>query len=216
MSYDELKQERRPHGRIGLYGGSFDPIHNGHLILARDALEELNLDIVIFIPAFLSPHKGQHPPAPAEARWEMVLAAIGDEPGFAADDIELRRGGVSYTITTVFDYKVRFPEAELFYFIGEDNLHEIHTWYRFEELVRLVRLVLLSREGNMGGLPKGEGNLELLGEVPRISRKISISSSEIRKRIAMGKSIRYLMPEKAVEVLYRYGLYADREACRFS
>src|SRR6266853_1833443 len=108
--------------RLGLYGGTFDPIHHGHLILARDAIEQLALDRVIFIPAALSPHKLATSPAPAEARRGMVSAAIADEPRFEMDDSEIHRTGPSFTIETVEHMLAVHPHAELFYFIVSDNL----------------------------------------------------------------------------------------------
>ena len=130
--------------RIGLFGGSFDPIHIGHLVLAREAREQLELDRVIFIPAAISPHKLHREPAPAEARLEMVCAAIAGEPGFEADDCELTREGPSYTVDTARLMRARWPGAELFYFIGEDNLAKLDTWREIETLRELVHFVVLS------------------------------------------------------------------------
>lgn len=193
--------------RIGLYGGSFDPIHHGHLILARDALEQLELDKVLFIPAYLSPHKTSYPPASPQARWEMLLAAIENEPHFEATDIELQKKSVSYTFSTVLEIQQQYPEAELFYFIGQDNLKEIHTWYRIEELVHLVRFVIFSRNSSMEVEKKRFVSTILPADTPWICRNIEISSSQIRERVTNGLSIRYFMPEKSLEVLYRYKLY---------
>jgi nicotinate-nucleotide adenylyltransferase len=186
--------------RIGLFGGSFDPIHVGHLILAREAKEQLSLDRVIFIPAAISPHKLHRTLAPAEARLEMVRAAVGDEPGFEVDDCELRREGPSFTIDTVRLMKERNPGAALFYFIGEDNLEKLHTWREIEELRRLMQFVVLAR--NEGGVAC---------EFPRVCRQIDVSSTEVRKRVARGQSIRYLLPASACEVIYRNGLYQNEE-----
>src|ERR1043166_2936583 len=107
--------------RIGLYGGTFDPVHHGHLILARDAIEYLELQRLIFIPNTISPHKQTRRAAPARLRCEMLAAAIKDEPRFELDDSELTRGGTSYTIDTVLPLRERHPDADLFYIIGEDN-----------------------------------------------------------------------------------------------
>ena len=123
--------EMNPRQKIGLFGGSFDPIHHGHLILARDAMEQLGLEKVIFIPANISPHKLDHPPAPAHARCEMVAAAIVEEPRFALDSCEVDREGISFAVDTVRLMIQRHPEADFFYFIGEDNLAALHklTWH---------------------------------------------------------------------------------------
>lgn len=184
--------------KIGLYGGSFDPIHNGHLILARDAMERLELDRVIFVPARISPHKLDRLPAPCEARCEMLAAALAGESGFELDDREVSREGPSFTIETVRSYRELFPEARLYYFIGDDNLPELDTWKEIEHLRELVQFVVLSREG-----------LPYLPEFPTITRKVEISSTEIRARIARGLSVRYMVPFNACQVIDRLGLYRN-------
>lgn len=185
--------------RTGLFGGSFDPIHNGHLILAREARERLGLDRVIFIPARISPHKLDRTPAPAALRLEMVRAAIAGEEGFECDDLELRREGPSFTIDTVRELRGRFPADAFFYFIGADNLAQLHTWAEVATLRELVRFVVLDRHAD-----GGEG-----GDFPRIGRRIEVSSTEVRNRVARGLSIRYLMPEAACDIIQRHGLYRN-------
>lgn len=184
--------------KIGLYGGSFDPIHNGHLILARDAMERLELDRVIFLPAHISPHKMDRPPASAEARFEMLAEAIKDEPGFSVDDREIRRKGPSFTVDTVREFQEEFPGAKLFYFIGDDNLDELHTWKEIDQLKSLVQFVVLSRAG-----------MPFLAEFPMITRLVEISSTEIRNRIARGESVRYMVPYPACQVIKKLGLYKN-------
>ncbi len=184
--------------RTGLFGGSFDPIHIGHLILAREAKEHLGLDRVIFIPAAISPHKLHRTPAPAAARLEMVRAAAKGEEGFEVDDCELLREGPSFTIDTVRSLRERNPGDAFFYFIGDDNLEKLHAWKAIDELRRLVQFVVLTRQ---------EPDREC--EFPRICRQVAVSSTEVRKRVAQGLSIRYLLPEKACEVIYRNGLYRN-------
>ncbi|HEY8901062.1 MAG TPA: nicotinate-nucleotide adenylyltransferase [Chthoniobacterales bacterium] len=184
--------------RTGLFGGSFDPIHIGHLILAREAREQLGLDRVVFIPAAISPHKLHRRPAPAEARLEMVRAAIEGEAGFECDDCELHREGPSFTVDTVREMRARHPDEEFLYFIGEDNVALLDTWREIGELRRLVEFVVLDRD--VGGA---------IGEFRRVCRQMDVSSSEIRNRVARGESIRYLLPDKACEVIYRERLYRD-------
>ena len=184
--------------KIGLFGGSFDPIHHGHLILAREAQEKLGLDRVIFIPAGISPHKLGRPPAPAAARCEMVAAAIEGEPGFVLDDCEVRREGASFAIDTVRLMLERHPESEIFFFIGEDNLSALHTWKDCEELESLVRFVVFSRR-----------NSETHRNFPTISRVVDISSTDIRNRIASGRSVRYLLPLSACQIITRQQLYRN-------
>ena len=184
--------------KIGLYGGSFDPIHNGHLILARDAMERLELDLVIFLPARISPHKMDRPPASAEARCRMVAESIKDEPGFSMDDREIRREGPSFTVDTVREFSEEFPGAKFFYFIGDDNLDELHTWKEIDQLKSLVQFVVLSRAG-----------MPFLAEFPMITRLVEISSTEIRNRIARGQSVRYMVPYPACQVIKMLGLYQN-------
>lgn len=182
--------------RTGLFGGSFDPIHVGHLILAREAREQLGLDRVVFIPARISPHKLSRDPAPGALRLAMVRAAIAGEEGFECDDCELRREGPSYTVDTVRELRARWPGEEFFYFIGEDNLPALETWREIGELRRAVQFVVLDRDAGGPG-----------GEFPRVCRQVDVSSTEVRNRVARGASIRYLLPEAACEIISRNGLY---------
>ncbi len=183
--------------KLGFYGGSFDPIHHGHLLLAREAVEQLGLDRLYFIPNHLSPHKTSTPPAPAALRAEMIRAAIAEEPRFDLEESELTRPGPSYTIDTILELKERFgPEATFFYLIGDDNLPQLHTWHRIEELHRLVTFVILSRTGEGGPYP-----------YPTLGRRIEISSTEIRKRIANGLSIRYFVPDSVNDLISRHPHY---------
>ena len=184
--------------KIGLFGGSFDPIHHGHLILARDAMESLGLDRVIFIPANVSPHKLEHPPAPACLRCEMVEAAIAEEPRFSMDACEAEREGASFAVDTVRLMLLRSPQAEFFYFIGEDNVPALHTWREINELKKIASFVVLTR-----------GDLEPIEGFPVISRNIDISSTDIRNRIARGLSVRYLLPDAVCAILARHQLYLN-------
>lgn len=182
--------------KIGLYGGSFDPIHNGHLILARDAMERLELDRVVFLPARISPHKLNRPPASAEARCELVASAIAGEEGFSMDACEIDREGPSFTIDTVQVYRERYPDARLYYFIGDDNLPELESWRDIAQLRELVQFVVLSRAG-----------MPFLSEFPMITRHVEISSTEIRNRIARGQSVQYMVPSSTCEVIKKLNLY---------
>jgi nicotinate-nucleotide adenylyltransferase len=188
----------KPNEKIGLYGGSFDPVHNGHLILARDAVERLELDRVIFLPASISPHKLDRPPASPEARTQMLAAAIAEEPNFEMDDCEIQREGPSFTIDTVQLYRERYPGAKLYYFIGDDNLPELDTWKDISNLRDLVQFVVLSRAG-----------MPFLSEFPTITRHIEISSTEIRNRIARGLSVRYMVPKPSCDLITTLRLYRN-------
>lgn len=184
--------------RVALFGGSFDPIHHGHLVLARDAVEQLNLDLVLFIPAARSPHKPDSQPAPARVRGEMVEAAIAGEAGFEFDDRELYREGLSFTIDTVVAVRTRFPLASLFYLIGDDNLAKLHTWRRIEEVRALVQFVVF-----------GRGEDCAAHGFPSLPRRLDISATEIRQRVAQGASIRYLVPDPVRAIIERDQLYQE-------
>jgi nicotinate-nucleotide adenylyltransferase len=184
--------------KIGLYGGSFDPIHNGHLILARDAVERLELDKVIFLPARISPHKLDRPPAPPEARCEMLAAAIAEEPLFEMDPCEIDREGPSFTVDTLQTFRNRYPAAKLYYLIGDDNLAKLHTWKNISKIREWAQFVVLKRTG-----------MPLSSEFPTIARHIEISSTEIRDRVARGLSVRYLVPLPVGDVIAKLRLYRD-------
>ncbi len=181
---------------IGIFGGSFDPVHNGHLILAREALETLGLDQILFIPAAQSPHKTGLAPAPAGARWEMLTAAIEGEDYFAASRIELDRPPPSYSVETIEKLRADLPDAQLFFLVGEDNLPQLPTWHRFADLQRLVEIVVLDRSGS-----------DLTCGYRIVRRLIDISATTIRKRVASGQSVRYLVPEAVERIIHRQQLY---------
>lgn len=186
--------------KIALFGGTFDPVHHGHLILAREAVERLQIDRLIFIPNTLSPHKQARVTASGELRMEMVRAAIRGEAKFEADDLELKRGGPSYAIDTVEEMLRQNPDAGLFYLIGEDNVAELHTWRRVQDLQRLAQFVVMSRTGH------GRNH-----SFPVVERDIDISATEIRKRVAKNESIRYLVPEKVIAIIEQHNLYKEKE-----
>ncbi len=194
-----------PRPRIGLFGGSFDPVHIGHLLMARDALEQLHLERLIFVPASVNPHRTHATPrAPASARLEMVRLAISDEPRFEADSLELDREGPSYSIDTVECLQRRWPASEIFLLIGEDNLQKLSTWHRYDQLCQKVRFVCFGRT-HPGGPP------DTLPPIHRLQRRIDISSTEIRVRIAKQLPIRYLVPEPVCRFIDTHGLYLQTE-----
>lgn len=195
--------------RIAIFGGSFDPIHHGHLILAQDALEQLRMDRVLFVPAAINPHKlASAPRASGRERLEMIRAAIAQEPRFSADPIELEREGPSYTVDTVEAIHSRWPDAELFLLIGEDNLPKLPLWERYEQLAQKVTFLTFGRSSETG--PGHSAALPLQGkEMRRLERRIDISSTEIRERIAQGLSIQYLVPESVRLLIHTHGLYRN-------
>jgi len=183
--------------KIGIYGGTFDPIHHAHLILAREAREMLALEKIIFVPAAISPGKDS-PVASAEMRLSMLRAAIEGESGFMVDECELNRPPPSYTIDTIEEIRRREDDSEIYYLIGEDNLSALARWHRFEQLQKMVCFVVLDRTGRQTNHP-----------YQVVHRRIDISATEIRKRIASGRSIRYLVPPAVEEIIRRSNLYRE-------
>lgn len=184
--------------KIAIYGGTFDPIHHGHLILARQAQETLGLEKVIFVPAAISPFKKKPPAANGEMRFSMLRAAIEGETGFTVDDCELRRPPPSYTIVTVEEIRRREDAAEIHCLIGEDNVDELAKWHRFTELEKMVRFIVLDRTGRQAS-----------HSYQVIQRKIDISATDIRKRVASQRSIRYLVPAAVEEIIRRENIYRE-------
>jgi nicotinate-nucleotide adenylyltransferase len=187
--------------RTALYGGSFDPIHHGHLILAREALEQLKLDRVVFIPAAQSPFKLGRKPAPAALRVKMVRAAIEGEPAFWCDDSEIHRPGPSFSIDTVEAWRARAPGDELFYCIGQDNVRELPKWRRWPDLQRLAQFIVFERSTEAPP-----------HDFPAIRRRVDISATQVRKRVAEGRSIRYLVPESVRAILAAHQLYLQGDS----
>ncbi len=184
--------------KIGIFGGTFDPIHNGHLILARDALEQLQLDSLLFIPAARSPHKAGQQPTAADLRAEMIRAAIEGEPGFCLDELELTRPAPSYTIDTIEMLKQREPDSEFVFLLGEDNVAQLPTWHRFGDLSKMVQFAVLDRTG-----------LRTEHPYPTVRRHIDISATDIRNRVARGRSIRYLVPPVVENLIRESQLYRE-------
>lgn len=187
-----------------MYGGTFDPPHVGHLIVAADVYEALELDLLLFVPSAVHPFKGSAVRAPAELRVEMVRAAIRGDGRFEVDDVELRRSGPSYTVDTLRALRERYPGAELFFLLGADNLRELPAWREPEAIPRLATLVVISR----GGENAGPG-LPLPALTVPVTR-VDVSSTEVRRRAAAGTSIRYLVPDAVREIVARESLYRDR------
>jgi len=185
--------------KIGIYGGTFDPVHHAHLILARDAVESLGLDEVIFVPAAISPLKKAAPVASGELRLAMLRAAIKGEPKFAVEDCELRRPPPSYTIDTVEELRERKSDTAIYCLIGEDNVETLPKWHRFDALKNMVRFVVLDRTGERSS-----------DSYPLIRRNIDISATGIRRRVASGRSIRYLVPPAVEEIICREKLYLEQ------
>ena len=188
--------------RIGLFGGSFDPVHLGHLLAGRAASEQLGLSRLFFIPAAQSPFKPGTEPAPAGQRLAMLRLALAGHERYEVDDQEVQRGGVSYSIDTVRHYAARFPGARLFYLIGADHAGQLSQWREAEALAGLVEFVLISRPGERTELPGAPFRAHVLSGFP-----LALSSSEIRARVKAGLAIQELVAPAVGEFIRNNQLY---------
>jgi nicotinate-nucleotide adenylyltransferase len=198
--------------RIGILGGTFNPVHLGHLILAQNAIEAFNLGLVLFVPCAEPPHKDARTLAAGLHRRAMLEAAVEGDPRFEVSDVELQRGGVSYTIDTIGELAQRNPNAALFFLIGDDTLPELHLWKDIYSLLALCRFATFCREHVPGEIAARDLRLappwpERLMRDFTPGRRIEISSSDIRHRVAEGLSIRYLVPEAVEMYIAEHGLY---------
>jgi nicotinate-nucleotide adenylyltransferase len=213
--------------RIGILGGTFNPIHNAHLRIAEESRDLFNLDRVIFIPAWTPPHKPTVGELSFADRLEMVRLAVADNAAFVVSDMEGERGGRSYSVDTLRELGARHPEDELFFIIGADSFHDIANWHRYEEIFRLANVICVQRPGStIDSLAKalpvaltcefcydsaarclnhnsGHAVHALDGVL------LDISSSHIRELAAAGRSIRYLLPESVEHYIKEKRLYID-------
>jgi len=188
--------------RVGLYGGSFDPVHLGHLLVAQAAREELALDRLFFIPAAQSPFKPNRQPTPAPQRMQLLRLALSGESWCEVDDQEIVRGGISYTIETVRDYARRLPGAQLFYLIGADHVSQLPKWREAEQLAGLSHFVVIPRPGRPQQPLPAPFTGSVLAGFP-----LGVSSSQIRDRIKSGLPIHHLVPAPVAEAIRNNGLY---------
>lgn len=188
--------------RIGLYGGSFDPIHLGHLLVAQAAREEAALDRIVFIPAAQSPFKPDRKLSADAIRLQMLRLALAGRAECEIDPQELLRGGVSYTIDTVRDYTARFPGAELFYIIGADHVSQLPKWREASELSAWLEFLAVPRPGQAEtAFPSGFRGKYLNGF------PLSLSASQIRERVKNGLPVDLLVGPAVAEVIRHNGLY---------
>ncbi|CUS81632.1 nicotinate-nucleotide adenylyltransferase [Candidatus Kryptobacter tengchongensis] len=192
--------------RVGIFGGTFNPPHIGHLIVAEFIREEAKLNKIIFVPCAIPPHKQNQgylsQIASPHHRFEMVKIAVKNNPFFEVSDIEIKRGGVSYTVETVSYFVERFPTYTFYLLIGADQFRELHTWKDPDEIVKRVRLIVFNRYGY--AIP--ESKFSQFADFITIPN-IDVSASAIRSRVRSGKSIRYLVPAEVEEYIYAKGLY---------
>ncbi len=191
-----------PPARLGLFGGSFDPVHLGHLLVAQAAQEEFGLDRVYFIPAAQSPFKPASPPAPAPQRLRLLRLALAGRPAWELDDREIRRAGVSFTIETAREYAAQHPGARLFYLIGADHVPALPQWREAEALAHLVEFVVIPRPGERPAVLPAPFRLRTVRGFP-----LGVSSSEIRTRVRAGCPIDLLVPGPVAEAIRNNRLY---------
>ncbi len=190
--------------KIGLMGGSFDPVHFGHLVAAQDAVEQHGLDRLIFVPAAQAPLKSHDTVTSGEDRLAMLRTAVDWDHRFEVSDYEIRRGGISYTVDSAEHFRTQFPADELYWIIGGDQLPNLRQWRDIERLAGLVDFIFLERPGHPA---------KATPEVPglRLHRcdghLVEISSTELRERVRRGRSLDYFVPHKAIVYIKEKGLY---------
>jgi len=188
--------------KLGIYGGSFDPVHLGHLLVAQAAIEELGLDKLIFIPAAQSPFKPDSKPAPAAVRLQLLRLALAGRTNCEIDEQEVRRGGISYTVDTLRDCAKKFPGAKLFYLIGTDHVAKLNEWREPNELAKLAEFIVIPRPGEApANLPPPFHGRWLKGF------PLAVSSLEIRARLKAGLPIEPLVPPAVAEAISAAKLY---------
>jgi len=199
--------------RLGLFGGSFDPVHFGHLLLAEYCREHARLDRGLFLPASVPPHTQDRDLSAAEQRIEMLQLAVAGHEAFGVSRYEVDRGGVSYTVDTLRHYRQEYPDGELFLLVGADMLHDLPAWREAATICELAIPVAVRRPG------EGELNYNLLAKLVSADRLnlfrqylvemplIGLNSTEIRRRVAAGLSIRYQTPRAVEKYIEAHGLY---------
>jgi nicotinate-nucleotide adenylyltransferase len=188
--------------KIGIYGGSFDPVHLGHLLVAQAAVEELGLDKIFFVPAARSPFKKDNPPVPDALRLRWLRLALAGKTNWEIDVQEITRGGTSYTIDTLRDYAKRFQGAELFYLIGADNVAKLTEWREAMELARLAEFIVVPRPGGATANFCAPFRGRVLKGFP-----LGVSSSQIRTRVKAGLPIEHLVPSAVAEAIRSAQIY---------
>ena len=211
--------------RLGIFGGSFNPVHLGHLRAAEEVCEELELDQVIFVPTFIPPHKDVSLLVDFEHRYQMLKLALKEHPKFTVSDLELKLGGISYTVRTLTTLREKHDSSEFFFLVGSDAFLEIDSWWHYRELFQLASVVIMTRPGTSHGdfkkfiheqidfdyrwvEPKRQFEHPLFYPIIPVSVTLmDISASRIRKLVAMNRSIRFLVPEVVREYIIDYRLY---------
>jgi nicotinate-nucleotide adenylyltransferase len=185
--------------RLGIFGGSFDPPHVGHLLVVADAVDALRLDHLTFVPAAVQPLKAGQASAGPRDRLEMVRLLVGDDPRFSVDPIEIEREGLSYTVDTLAALAERHPESERFFLVGTDVLAAFTKWREPARVLRLATLAVMQRAGDSGPVPAGAVRVE--------TRRVDVSSTEVRERVRVGRTIRGFVPEAVAAYIAAHRLY---------
>lgn len=187
--------------RIGIFGGTFNPLHMGHLAIAEEIRERMHLEKIIFVPSYMPPHKSKIKLAAAKSRFKMIKEAIKGNPFFAVSNSEIKRRGKSYSVDTLrYFRKLYGHRVKLYFIIGSDSLSELKRWREIQNIFKLACFVVVNRPGYpMRNLPSKS--------VAVVLPEFGISSSQIRQRLAQGKSIRYLVPEAVAKIIRRQRLY---------
>jgi nicotinate-nucleotide adenylyltransferase len=198
--------------RVGVFGGTFDPIHIGHLVSAEEAWMALKLERVVFIPAGLPPHKLDHVMSPVEHRLAMVELAIASNPHFAVSKVDIERFGPCYTVDTIELLRDEWgPGVEIYFIMGSDSLLDILTWHNPRRLIRLCRFAVVSRSGYQVDLDELDALLP--GVTSRVQMlnapELAISSTDIQRRVREGLSIKYQVPEAVEDYIYQHKLYQN-------
>ncbi len=188
--------------KVGLFGGTFDPIHHGHLITAQSVREIRNLDKIIFIPSYISPHKKDVKTTSPEHRLNMIKLAIEGVDFFECSDYEISKGGVSYTIDTIREFKKKYDHIE--FIIGYDNIFKFHKWKDPDEIMKLAKIIVLKRKSSV---PPPHEDKYVKQAIFVQTRGIEISATDIRERVKKGLPIHFLVPEKVKEYIYNFNLY---------
>jgi nicotinate-nucleotide adenylyltransferase len=189
--------------RIGIMGGTFDPVHHGHLVAASEVQSRFNLDEVVFVPTGEPYQKSGSSVSPAEDRYLMTVIATASNPRFSVSRVDVDRAGPTYTVDTLGDLRDAYPDSELFFITGADALHQILSWHRVEEMFAYAHFVGVTRPGfqlDDGHLPRGAVSLV---DVPAMA----ISSTACRERVANGEPVWYLVPDGVVQYISKRGLY---------
>lgn len=190
--------------KVGIFGGTFDPIHLGHLITAQSVKEIRNLDKIIFIPAFISPHKSNAKTSSPEDRLNLIKLAVDGISFFDYSDIEIKKGGISYSVDTLRELKKKYDELE--FIIGYDNIFSFHTWKKPDEIFNLAKIIVLKRKSSH---PPQSKDKYYRQAVFVQTRGIEISATDIRERVKNGMPINFLVPPAVMEYIYNHNLYVE-------